>query len=71
MRVRTVSADLAGASASASGPPTDPGTRLALGTRFGSPAWVVSAAAGAATTSAARHPSSAGDVHNGADGWVA
>jgi len=70
MRVRTASADLAGASVSASDPPTDPGTRLALGTRLGSPAWVVSPAVGAATTCAARHPSSAGDVHDdGSAGW--
>src|SRR5581483_10352822 len=44
-------------------PPTEPGTRLALGTRFGSPACVVSPADGAATTCAARQPSSAGEVH--------
>ena len=73
MRERAASGDLTGASASASSlpgcpwppppPPTEPGTRLALGTRLGSPAVVVSPAAGDATTWAARQPSSAGDVH--------
>src|ERR1700730_16217265 len=74
MRERATSGDLTGASASVSGlpalvwpaplpPPTEPGTRLALGTRLGRPAWVVSPAAGIATARAARQPSSAGDVH--------
>ena len=72
MRLRTASADLAGAWASDSPPPpTEPGTRLALGTRFGSPACVVSPAVGEATTAAARQPSSAGDFHAGcAAGWA-
>ena len=70
MRVLAASGDLAGASASASPPPppTEPGTRLALGTRFGRPAWVVSPADGAASASAARQPSSAGEFH---DDWTA
>src|SRR6185437_7325629 len=42
-------------------PPTEPGTRFARGTRFGSPAVVVSPASGDATIRAARHPSSAGE----------
>src|SRR5580658_8715376 len=77
MRERATSADLAGASVSVSWPdgtppPTDPGTRLALGTRLGSPAGVVSPAAGDATTWAARQPSSAGEVHvEAAAGWAA
>src|ERR1700683_5747961 len=77
MRERATSADLAGASVSVSWPdgtppPTDPGTRLALGTRLGSPAWVVSPAAGGATTWAARQPSSAGELQAGAwAGWAA
>src|ERR1700719_4114299 len=63
MRERIASGDLTGASASAScpPPPTDPGTRLALGTRRGRPACVFSPAAGDAATSAARQPSSAAD----------
>jgi len=66
MRLRAASGDLAGPSASASGPPLpmEPGTRLALGTRLGSPACVVSPAAGSVSACAARHPSSAGDVHD-------
>src|SRR5215469_16406697 len=47
-------------------PPTDPGTRLARGTRLGSPAVVVSPAVGDAATRAARHPSSAGEFQLGA-----
>src|SRR6202000_2794175 len=42
-------------------PPTEPGTRFARGTRFGSPAVVVSPASGDATIRAARYPSSAGE----------
>src|SRR6202012_3253447 len=59
-----VSADRTGGASSvvfSSPPPTDPGTRLARGTRFGSPAVVVSPASGDATIRAARHPSSAGE----------
>src|SRR5580693_4522951 len=67
MRLLTASGDLVGASASASLPPlpTEPGTRLALGTRFGRPACVVSPAAGTARASAARQPSSAGEIQDG------
>src|SRR5215469_1059499 len=63
IRVRIRSADRAGGASSVlSPPPTDPGTRLARGTRFGSPAVVFSPAAGAAATRAARQPSSAGEL---------
>ena len=67
MRDLTASGDLVGASASASLPPlpTEPGTRLALGTRLGRPACVVSPAAGTASASAARQPSSAGEIQDG------
>src|SRR6201996_2693930 len=63
---RTSSAERDGAppllsSGAAPGSPTDPGTRLALGTRRGRPAGVVSPVLGAATVSAARQPSSAGE----------
>ena len=65
MRVLATSGDLVGASASASPPPpTEPGTRLALGTRLGRPAWVVSPADGAASARAARQPSSEGEVYD-------
>src|ERR1700742_2076105 len=53
------------------GSPTDPGTRLARGTRRGSPADVVAPVLGAATLSAARQPSSAGEECPAASaGWV-
>src|SRR5579864_3635275 len=70
MRVLAASGDLVGTSASASPPPppTEPGTRLALGTRLGRPAWVVSPADGSASAWAARQPSSAGEVQAG---WLA
>src|SRR6202012_5102442 len=63
---RTSSAERDGAppllsSGAAPGSLTDPGTRLALGTRRGRPAVVVSPVLGAATVSAARQPSSAGE----------
>src|ERR1700753_1730767 len=63
---RTSSAERDGAppllsSGAAPGSPTDPGTRLALGTRRGRPAVVVSPVLGAATVSAARQPSPAGE----------
>ena len=64
IRLRIVSADRTGGVLSVSAPallPTDPGTRLALGVRFGSPAVVVSSDSGAAATRAARYPSSAGE----------
>src|SRR6185437_7236960 len=65
IRVRIISADRTGGATSLSSPPpTDPGTGLARGTRVGSPAVVVSPAAGAAATRAARHPSSAGELHD-------
>ena len=41
--------------------PTEPGTRFALGTRFGRPTLVVSPAFGAAATRAAAQPSSAAE----------
>src|SRR5580700_4150161 len=66
IRLRIVSAERAGGALSVSSPPlpppTDPGTRLALGVRFGSPAVVVSSDAGSAATRAARYPSSAGEL---------
>ena len=67
MRERAASADLAGASGAASWLPepplpTEPGTRLALGVRFGSPAVVVSSEEGSEATRAARYPSSAGEL---------
>src|ERR1700759_1685743 len=53
------------------GSPTDPGTRLARGTRRGSPADVVAPVLGAATLSAARQPSSAGEECQAASaGWA-
>src|ERR1700753_1610427 len=55
-------------SAAAAGSPTDPGTRFARGTRRGSPAVVVSPVLGAATVSAARQPSSAGEECQAASG---
>src|ERR1700761_5127458 len=69
---RTSSAERDGAppllsSGAAPGSPTDPGTRLALGTRRGRPAVVVSPVLGAATVSAARQPSAAGECQ--ADSW--
>src|SRR5271166_5743682 len=48
----------------ASGSPTDPGTRLARGTRRGRPADVVAPVDGAATVSAARQPASAGECQD-------
>src|SRR5260370_7635172 len=54
-------ADRAGAGADAAGAPTPPGTRFAFGTRLGRPARVVPEDTGACATSAACHPSSAGD----------
>ena len=51
--------------------PADPGTRLALGTRLGRPACVVSPAAGAATTWAAHavhHPTAAATTGTTATG---
>src|SRR5260370_40571578 len=54
-------ADRAGAGADAAGAPTPPGTRFAFGTRLGRPARVVPEDTGACPTSAACHPSSAGD----------
>src|SRR6201996_124547 len=67
---RTSSAEREGApallsSGAAPGSLTDPGTRLALGTRRGRPAVVVSPVLGAATVSAARQPSSAGECQAG------
>src|ERR1700759_3376636 len=72
--LRTSSAERAGAplvfslAAAAEGSPTDPGTRFARGTRRGRPAEVVVPVVGAATDSAARQPSSAGECHSG---WAA
>src|ERR1700759_195196 len=68
--LRTSSAEREGpppllSGAAAPGSPTDPGTRFARGTRRGSPAWVVEPVVGAATVSAARQPSSAGECQAG------
>src|SRR5215471_18610887 len=49
--------------------PAEPGTRLAWGVRRGSPAAVTPPTAGATTLSAARQPSSPGDVQAGAARW--
>src|SRR5262245_14786589 len=49
--------------------PAEPGTRLALGVRRGSPAVVTPPTAGARTVSAARQPSWLGDVQDGAARW--
>src|SRR5260370_529236 len=55
------SADRAGAVPGIVGIVTPPGTRFAFGTRLGRPARVVPEDTGACATSAACHPSSAGD----------
>src|ERR1700761_8541772 len=73
--LRTSSAERAGAAlvfslAAAEGSPTDPGTRFARGTRRGRPAEVVVPVVGAATDSAARQPSSAGERHSGWAAWA-
>src|SRR5215831_4384972 len=58
-------------SAAAAAAPTAPGTRFAFGTRLGRPAWVVPEDTGACATSAARHPSSAGeDQPAGLGAWL-
>src|SRR5882757_3687638 len=54
-------ADRPGTGGTGSAGPAPPGTRLALGTRLGSPASVVSANTGARATSAACQPTSAGE----------
>ena len=64
-RSLVAAADRAGAGAAAAAAGSDPavpGTRFALGTRFGSPAEVMPLEDGALATSAARQPSSAGEV---------
>src|ERR1700748_426495 len=70
--LRTSSAEREGpaplSAAGAGGAPPPPGTRLARGTRRGSPAVVVVPVLGAATVSAARQPSSAGEGCHAASG---
>src|SRR5580700_2223536 len=63
-RSRVAAADLDGVVAGddPATEPAAPGTRFACGTRFGSPADVTPADDGALTASAARQPSSAGEV---------
>src|ERR1700753_689401 len=75
--LRTSSAERAGpplvvsfVAAGVADSPTDPGTRLARGTRRGRPADVVVPVVGAATVSAARQPSSAGECHSAWAGWA-
>src|SRR6266568_2866769 len=61
-RSLVAAAERAGAGAAAGSSPAVPGTRFALGTRFGRPAVVTPPDEGALTTSAARQPSSAGEL---------
>ena len=68
-RSRVAEADRAGAGADGSAAAV-PGTRLALGTRLGSPAVVTPLDDGSAAAAAACQPSSAGDVHAAWLTWV-
>src|SRR6266704_5767671 len=61
-RSLVAAAERAGAGAAAGSSPAVPGTRFALGTRFGRPADVTPPDEGALTASAARQPSSAGEL---------
>src|SRR5450755_2780051 len=61
-RSLVAAAERAGAGAATGSDPAVPGTRFAFGTRFGRPAGVMPLEDGVLATSAARQPSSAGEV---------
>src|SRR6266516_3171902 len=65
IRSRVASAEMAALATACTRALADPGTMFAWGTRRGKPAEVTAPTVGAEASLAARHPSSAADVHSG------